>query len=96
MKQSKKKNKKKKASKPKKKKRQRSSKNSADEDSITSESSSSSDEESSGSFSSENKFGKRHEDWARTIMEDLREEWKLEDGELYVTKEAQDTLFEKV
>lgn len=29
-------------------------------------------------------------------MEDLREEWKLEDGQLYVTRDDRDTLLSKV
>ena len=42
---------------------------------------------SGSSSDSQGKFGAKHEDWARGIMEDLREEWIEMDANIYVNKE---------
>ena len=38
------------------------------------------------SSSSRGRFGRKHEDWARGVMEDLREEWQEADRNTYVLK----------
>lgn len=77
------------SSRKKKDKKKKSKKHKASKsDSSSSSSSSKSSSKSSSSSSSESgsvkgQFGAQHEDWARGIMEDLRDEWKEEDEKKY-------------
>ena len=57
-----------------------------------------SDSESSSSGRSVDveKFGEKHEEWAKNIMRDLREEWKLEDEMMYMLKPEKDDIQELI
>lgn len=66
-------------------------------DSSDTESNPSSDSRSESlSSNGRGRFDQDHEDWARGLMEDLRDEWKEEDGQLYVKVEERDDIMDQV